>query len=484
MSIADAYDNHDAVGLAALVRAGQVTPDELLDEALRRVDDRDPEINAVWSTFEARARRQIAAGVGDGPLAGVPFLLKDLGVHLAGEVTTNGSRFFADDVATVTSTVVERYLAAGLVVFGKTATPELGLNCSTEPVLRGPTRNPWDTSRSAGGSSGGAGAAVAAGILPAAHATDGGGSIRIPASCNGLFGLKPSRGRIPAGPVLGEQWNGLSTSHAVTRSVRDSAALLDATAGPAVGDPYASPALPSGGYLAAMDEDPGRLRVGLTTHGRPGATVDADCAEAARRTAALLTELGHDVTEVSLPIDWEEFLPAFGIVTGTHIAASVAARAAQLGRQAGPEDLEKAALVQVALAAERRATDYVAAVQTLHRLGRKVGELFETIDLVVTPTLGTVPLPLGELVADTDDLAAWGTLAGRVSQFLGWVNATGLPAMSLPLHWSAEGLPVGSHVVARFGAEDTLFAVARQLEEAAPWWHRRSPLAGGATRAG
>jgi len=478
LSIGELYDGHDALGLAALVRAGEVAPDELLDEALRRIDERNPVVNAVWTVFEARARRQIAGGLGHSPLSGVPLLLKDLGVQLEGEVTTQGSRFFADDTADVTSTIVERYLAAGLVVFGKTATPEFGLNCSTEPVLHGPTRNPWDTSRSAGGSSGGAGAAVAAGIVPVAHATDGGGSIRIPASCNGLFGLKPSRGRIPAGPPLGETWNGLSTSHAITRTVRDSAALLDVAAGASIGDPYASPPLPPGGFLAAMHDDPGRLRVAFATQARPGSDVDRECIVAAERAATLLAQHGHDVREVPLPIDWSTFLPAFGTVTGMHIAAAIAARAQQLGRDPGPDDLEAVVLARVVEGRSRLAIDYIAAIQTLHRFGRHIGAFFETVDLVVTPTLGSVPLPLGELDANSADLATFGARAGQVSQFLGWVNATGLPAMSVPLHWTPEGLPVGAHVVARFGSEATLFAIARQLEEAAPWWSTRAPIAG------
>src|SRR5688572_23584265 len=241
MSIANLYDDNDALGLAELVRTRQVSASELLDEALDRVATRNPRINAVVSMFEARARAAIAAGLPDGPFTGVPFLLKDLGVDVDGEITTSGSRFFADHRPARSSELVLRYERAGLVIFGKTNTPEMGLNASTEPLLFGPTRNPWNLDRSAGGSSGGAAAAVAAGILPAAHATDGGGSIRIPASSCGLFGLKPNRGRIPVGPPLGEGWNGLSHGHVVTRSVRDSAALLDATSGSSIGEPYAAP---------------------------------------------------------------------------------------------------------------------------------------------------------------------------------------------------------------------------------------------------
>jgi amidase len=477
MSLADQYDAHDALGLAALVRAGEVRPDDLLDEALRRVDERNPAINALSARFEERAREQIARGVGSGPLAGVPFLIKDLEVDLEGERTTNGSRFFRDAVATVTSTTVTRYLAAGLVVFGKTTTPEFGLNASTEAVLFGPTRNPWDLTRSAGGSSGGAAAAVAAGILPAAHATDGGGSIRIPASCHGLFGLKPTRGLVPAGPPQGEKWSGLSTSHAVTRTVRDSAALLDAAAGPAPGAPHAVPVTPAGGFLRAMYEDPGQLRVGVVRAARPGLDVDPECLAAVDSGAAVLASLGHALAEVTLPVDWAALLPATGTIVAANIAASVRARATALGREPGPDDLEAMVRAQVAMAAQRSSIDYVDALQVLHQTGRAMADLFTHCDLVLTPTLGTLPLPLGELFADTDDLAAFGARAGRVAQFLGVSNATGQPAMSVPLHWSATGLPVGVQLIGRFGADATLFAVARQLEEAAPWRDRRAPVA-------
>jgi Asp-tRNA(Asn)/Glu-tRNA(Gln) amidotransferase A subunit family amidase len=477
MSIAALYDAHDALGLAGLVRAGEVHPDELLDEALRRVEERNPQVNAISACFETRARAQIAAGLAPSPLAGVPFLLKDLGVDLAGEITTNGSRFFRDRVATTTSFVVERYLRAGLVVFGKTTTPELGLNASTEPVLSGPTRNPWDLDRSAGGSSGGAGAAVAAGILPAAHATDGGGSIRIPASCNGLFGLKPTRGRTPSGPPQGELWSGLSVGHAVTRSVRDSAALLDAVAGPSVGEPYASPPLPPGGFVGAMYDDPGRLRIGVARTARPGPGADADCLAALDRAAALLGELGHHVHETTLPVDWPELLAATATIIGAHLTVTVAARAAEVGREPGPDDLEAMVRAQLAMATQRRAADYAGALQTIHGTGRAMGRLFTDVDLVLTPTLGTAPLPIGELFADTDDLATFGAKAGRVSQFLGLSNATGQPAMSVPLHWNDAGVPIGVQIIGAFGAEATLLAVARQLEEAAPWWDRRPPMA-------
>jgi amidase/6-aminohexanoate-cyclic-dimer hydrolase len=475
MSVAEAYDTHDALGLARLVQAGELTADELLDEALRRLEARNPALNAVCTVFEDRARAQIAAGLPDSPMSGVPFLLKDLGVELGGVVTSNGSRFFADAVAPRTSYVVDRYLAAGLVVFGKTNTPEMGLNVSTEPVLFGPTRNPWNRDRSAGGSSGGAGAAVAAGIVPAAHATDGGGSIRIPASCNGLFGLKPTRGRTPIGPPLGEGWNGLSHGHAITRTVRDSAVLLDIAAGPSIGEPYGAPRAPAGGFLAAALEPPRRLRIGVTTDARPGITVDAECVRAVEAAAALLRDLGHEVIDVHLPVDWPAFLPAFGAIIGTHIAATIHERSAMLGRAPGGDDLEAVTRAQLSLATRRGALEYVGAVRVIHALGRELGAFFETVDAVLTPTLGTLPPAIGTMFADVEDVAGWGERAGRISCFLGVMNATGQPAMSLPLHWAPDGMPVGVQVMGRFGDEAGLLALATQIEAAAPWAHRRPP---------
>jgi amidase len=476
MSVADAYDAHDALGLAALVASGQIRAEELLDEALRRVEQRNPAVNAVCAVFEGRAREQLADGLAPGPLAGVPFLLKDLGTDLAGEVTTNGSRLFADNVAPATSYIVERYLAAGLVVFGKTSTPEVGLNVSTEPVLFGPTRNPWNLDHSAGASSGGAGAAVAAGIVPAAHATDGGGSIRIPASCNGLFGLKPTRGRTPTGPPLGEGWNGLSHAHVITRSVRDSAALLDVAEGSSTGEPYAAPPPPAGGFLAAALEPPGRLRIGFTTIARPGIEVDPECIVAVDHAVTLLRELGHELTEITLPVDWGALLPAMGTVVASHIAAAVTERAGELDVTPGSEHLERITLDQLRAARSLGALDYVAAVRTLHRVGRELGAFFTTVDAVLTPTLGALPPRIGSMFADVEDLAGWRERAGRISCFLGVMNATGQPAMSLPLHWSASGLPVGVQVMGRFGDEATLLSLATQVEAAAPWWDRRPPL--------
>ena len=472
MSIADLYDDNDALGLAELVRTRQVSASELLDEALERVATRNPRINAVVSMFEARARAAIAAGLPDGPFTGVPFLLKDLGVDVGGEITTSGSRFFADHRPARSSELVLRYERAGLVIFGKTNTPEMGLNASTEPLLFGPTRNPWNLDHSAGGSSGGAAAAVAAGILPAAHATDGGGSIRIPASSCGLFGLKPNRGRTPVGPPLGEGWNGLSHGHVVSRSVRDSAAILDATAGSSIGEPYAAPHY-EGTCLEATQRSPGRLRVGMMTAGRPGVEVDVDARAGVGYAARLLIELGHDVDEFTLPIDWPATTSVFVTLSGTHVAATIKERARVLGREPTVDDIEHVTRTQLARASSRGAIDYVDEVRAMHRIGHEVAAAFEEIDVLLTPTVGRAPPPIGLLDMNTNDLAAFGREAGRVSNFLGIMNITGQPAMSVPLHWSADDLPIGVHFAARWGAEPLLFSLAAQLEKAAPWAHRR-----------
>jgi len=462
----DTYRTHDALGLAGLVRTGAATPDELLDAALAMVDAVNPLYNAVVTRFESAARDAIRAGLPEGPFHGVPFILKDLWTRVAGVATTNGSRLFADDVATADSEIVRRHRAAGLVLFAKSNTPELGLNASTESVLLGPARNPWDRTRSTGGSSGGAAAAVAAGIVPMAHATDGGGSIRIPASCCGLFGLKPSRGRITLGPERSEGWAGMSAQHVVSRTVRDSAAALDATAGTMAGDPYTAPPAP-GAYLAEAALDPPPLRVGLCLAPPSGAAVDPACLAAAEATARRCEALGHRVAAVAFPAATADAAAAQGTIISVHVAVTVDARAAALGRAVGPDDLEP---VTAAMCGRGRAfsgAEYVTAVQAMHRVGRAMGELFDTIDVLITPMLGRPPVPLGTL--DTRDPPRFGREIGSVTPFAGLANLTGQPAMTLPLDGTG-GLPVGTQVLGRFGDETTLLRLAGQLERAHGWW--------------
>ena len=468
---ADAYRAHDALGLAGLVRAGEVTAHEVLAAALAALDAVNPAVNAVVGLFEDGARRAIDAGLPDGPFRGVPLAIKDLWTRVAGVATSNGSRLFVGDVAAHDSEIVRRYRAAGLVLFAKTNTPELGLNASTEGVLFGPARNPWDRSRSTGGSSGGAAAAVAAGIVPMAHATDGGGSIRIPASCCGLFGLKPTRGRIPQGPERGEGWNGMSAQHVVSRSVRDSAAALDVTAGPMAGDPYwAPPAVPS--YLSETEVEPPVLRIGLCLEAPSGAAVDPACVASAEASARRCEALGHRVETVAWPFAGMDAAAAQATIISAHLAATVDARLAVLGRPMGDDDIEPVTAAMCERGRSISAVQYVGAVAAMQRIGREMGELFGRIDMMLTPMLGRLPVPLGTL--DTRDPARFGREIGGVTPFAGVANLTGQPAMTVPLD-EVDGLPVGSQFIGRFGDEATLLRLAGQLERAHPWAARRPP---------
>jgi amidase/6-aminohexanoate-cyclic-dimer hydrolase len=470
------YEHFDAIGLAALVARKEVSPQELLDAAIARTEAVNPQVNAVVAKHYDEARAAIRAGLPEGPLRGVPFLLKDLHALLSGTVTTNGCRFFSDSRADHDTEVVARYKRGGLVIFGKTNTPEFGLTVSTEPRLFGPTRNPWKPTHMAGGSSGGAAAAVAAGMVPAAHASDGGGSIRIPASCCGLFGLKPTRARNPHGPDRGEGWSGMSTEHVVSRSVRDSAAILDLTSGPDVGAPYFAvpPAVP---FLAAMGAAGPVLRVGLVTRTAAGEAIDPECERAVRDTARTLEGLGHRVEEISLSGVEQGFGPAFRIVIAGNTRAAIEFHATRTGRQPGPDDLEKVTWAMFEAGARASAADYARAVVAVHRAGRQFAALFQTHDLVLAPTLPRPPQPLGVFSMMADDLDAYGRDVGYFTSFTAIVNLAGNPAASLPLHWTPDGLPVGVQLIGRYGDEATVLRVSAQLEQERPWFSRRPALA-------
>jgi Asp-tRNA(Asn)/Glu-tRNA(Gln) amidotransferase A subunit family amidase len=469
------YEDYDALSLAALVREGEVTPSTLLDAAIERSEKRNPAVNAVVIPMLEQARAAIAAGLPAGPFRGVPFLLKDLHVSVPGVRTTYGSRLFAENVPAVESELVARYRRAGLVTFGKTHSPELGLTTTSESRLFGQTRNPWHLERVAGGSSGGAAAAVAAGIVPAAHATDGGGSIRVPASCCGLFGMKPTRGRTPMGPEVGEGWSGMSVQHVVSRSVRDSAALLDATQGPDAGAPYAAqpPARP---FLAEVGAAPGRLRIALQTTTWNATPTHPTCLEAARDAAKLCEALGHQVEEARFEIDLEPFRDATSTIIGASVRAMLEDRARALGRQLRPEDVEPGTWLVASGGAAKDAPAYVRALKTIHATGRRLARFFERFDLLLTPTLGTPPVALGVLsLSNPNPAESIGTLFQTVG-FTQLGNATGNPAMSVPLFWDGDGLPIGSQFMARMDDEATLFRLAAQLEEARPWFDRRPAL--------
>jgi len=471
MGIGEDYEHYDGLGLAELVARGEVTALELLESALERLE-KHRELGAVPIQMIDEARRTIANGVPDGPFAGVPFLLKDLHVLYEGAPTTFGSSLFVDFVADHDSELVTRYKGAGFVAFGKSASPEFGITATTESRLYGPTRNPWKTSHSSGGSSGGAAAAVAAGILPVANASDGGGSIRIPASCCGLFGLKPTRARTPMGPDAGEGWAGMSTQHVVSRSVRDSAAALDATHGPAPGDPYAAPPPPRP-YLEEVGRDPGKLRIALQTDTFNGAPTHEDCRAAAEHAAQLCRELGHEVTEARFEVDAQEFGEATGAVISSNLRSTVMDRAAQLGRALEPDDIEPMTYAMVMNAENVSGETYARSVRTIHRVGREFAAFARDFDIWLTPTMATPPLPLGVIGLDMKDPAA--TIAGldRSIGFTQLFNATGSPAASVPLYWNADGLPVGAQLVGRFGEDGALLCLAAQLEQAQPWFDRR-----------
>jgi amidase len=462
------YRRHDAVGLAELVARREVSGAELLETALARMAAVNPQINAVVQDLSETARAHTAE---PGAFSGVPFLVKDLGVNLAGTRTTGGSRLFKDIVASADSALGAAYKGAGLTIFGKTNTPEFGLWPVTESDLLGVCRNPWDLSRTSGGSSGGAASAVAAGIVPAAHASDGGGSIRIPASCCGLFGIKPSRGRVSFAPQ-GEGWAGASAHHAVTRSVRDSAALLDVACRPQPGDPYflAPPERP---YAEEVAREPGRLRIAFTTAAMQSTALDPECEAAVRDAAKLCADLGHEVEETQIPGDVAAMAAAASQVIAASITASLDAEAERRGKPIADGEVEALTMVTYRRGQAVPAAAYVRGLAALHAYARAEAQLFESYDVLLLSTLGRPAIPVGWIFEDPKQLGA------RLMSFMPNTQAfnnTGQPAMTVPLAWSQSGLPIGVQFVARMGAEALLFRLAAQLEQARPWFDRVAPL--------
>lgn len=474
MPALDELSRLDATGSAELVRRREVKPLELVEAAITRIERINPTLNAVIAPMFDEARRRAQEPL-SGPFAGVPFLLKDLWAEYAGTALSEGCRFLTGHyTSALDSELVARHKRAGLVVVGKTNTPELGILPTCEPRLFGATRNPWDLGRTPGGSSGGSAAAVAAGLVPMAHANDGGGSIRIPAACCGVFGLKPTRGRNPCGPHYGDGYVGLIAEHAVTRSVRDSAALLDATAGPDLGDPYWAPP-PARSFLAEVGADPGRLRIAFTTVAATGEPVHPDCVAAAQAAARLAIDLGHEVAEDAPSIDGEALTPAFITLWSAGCAWAIDDWARRTGRVPSPEHFEPLTWLLIEMGRRRSASDLLLAVQDLQRISRGIARFFAAYDVWLTPTLATPPPPLGSFEKADDPLHGLRQAALFVP-FTPIANVTGQPAMSTPLYWTAEGLPIGSHWIARFGDEATLFRLAAQLEAARPWGSRRPPV--------
>ena len=470
------FETHDATALAELVTRGDASPHELLEAAIERVEARDPAINALSQRLYDHGRAAIDAGLPDGPFRGVPFLLKDASGELKGHVTANGARLLAKGApAGADSTLVARYKAAGLVIFGRTTTPEFSLAASTETSLTGATRNPWDTSRTAGGSSGGAAAVVAAGIVPAAHGSDGGGSIRIPASCCGLFGLKPSRARNPSGPLVGEGWGSLSVAHVLTRSVRDSAAMLDATQGIAPGDPYCAPPRVRP-YSEEVRRDPGRLRIGWHVAPMSGADVATPCRNAAEDAAKLLSSLGHEVTETTLPGTAEPLQRAIWVLVASNVARSISAIGTHRGQVVTEDDVDNVTWRAVSDAATMTAQDYAEALYQIHAQSRRMADLHSRYDVILCPTLATPPPEIGVQRTDTDDVDGYHAALVNFTPFTQLHNMTGAPSVSVPLYWS-DDLPIGVMLSADFGREDILFRLAGQLEQERPWFHRLPPMA-------
>lgn len=469
------YERYDGLGLAALVARGEVSPAELLEAAIARVEARNPLVNAVTLKLYEYGRAAVTRGLPDGPFRGVPFLMKDLTASIGGVPMTRSCRYYADaPPPTADSEHVRRLKRAGLVIFGRTNTCELGLSLTCEPQMHGPTRNPWDPTRISGGSSGGAAAAVAARMLPLAHATDGFGSIRAPAACCGLVGLKPTRARNTMAPYAGEGLGGLSAEHAVTLTVRDSAALLDATAGPGAGDPYAAPPL-ARPLLTEVGADPGRLRIAFTSVAPNGAKVDTECVRVLEQAAKLCADLGHHVEEATPTIDGDAIVPTFLTLAAANTVVNLAGNAAKR-RPAREDEVEKVTWATGQMGQRVTGADYVRAAQTAHRLGRQMAAFHERWDILLTPGLATLPPKLGWIDMMLDDVDEYWRRVFHFSPFTVWFNLTGQPAMMLPLGLAAD-LPVAVQLVTRFGGEATLFRLAAQLETARPWFDRRPAIA-------
>lgn len=467
------FGDFDALGLAELVRRGQVSAGELLDDAIARVGQVNDELNAVVTRMYDEAHAAIGNGL-RGPFAGVPFLLKDLRAQYEGVPTTSGSRLMREHVATQDSELVKRYKTAGFVIFGKTNTSEFGCCPSTEGGLFGATRNPWNPEKSAGGSSGGTACAVAARIVPAGHGSDGGGSIRIPASCCGVFGFKPSRGVNPAGPVLGEAWNGLSAEHVLTKSVRDSAAILDVTAGPAPGDPYCGPTFDMP-LLQCLDGPLGKLRVAVQREPASGAPVHSDCIAAVDDAAALLEDLGHLVEEARPVYDTERFGAAYPLIIAANVQAAIDEYMEEAGVESPDGLLDNVIAILARMGHESTAADMARAVWSMHKVGREVAPFFEEYDVLLSPVVATPPPAIGTLDTSTDDVDAYLGAVFAFIPFTALANMAGTPAMSIPLSWNQSGLPIGVHFGAGFGRDPLLFRLAAQLEQARPWAGKTPP---------
>jgi amidase len=439
------------------------------------IEQLNPQLNAVITPMYDEARKAARSAIPDGPFAGVPYLIKDLLAAYKGVPMCFGTRNLRNYIPDYDSEIITRYKKAGLIAVGKTNTPELGLLPTTEPIMFGPSRNPWDLDRITGGSSGGSAAAVASGMIPVAHGSDGGGSIRIPSSCCGVFGLKPTRGRNPLGPDFGDIMSGLVAEHVLTRSVRDSAALLDATMGYDAGDPYVAPP-PLRPYLQEVGMKPGRLRIAFMPCTPRGEAYADDCLKGLMDAVQLCTELGHDLVEANPIFDAQQLLRAFTVIWAAGCGANIEGICLLTGKKPSRSQYEPITWGLYKLGQRFKAADYLRAIQTLQRTAREIGRFFADFDILMTPVLGEPPVPIGTFDSTPEDpLKGWRRTASFVP-FTPICNATGQPAASVPLYWNTAGLPIGIHFVGRYGDEATLFRLASQLEEARPWKDRRPPV--------
>jgi amidase len=472
----------DAIAQADLVQRREVSALELVDSAIERIEQIDPSMNAVVTPLFDSARQGASRPLPPGPLSGVPFLVKDLGCAQAGVRQTNGSRAMRDYVPAADSPLVTRYRDAGLVIVGRTSTPEFGNHSTTEPVLFGPTRNPWALDRTTGGSSGASAAAIAAGLTSIASGGDGAGSLRIPASCCGVFGFKPSRGRVSSAPG-GESIGNLAIRHAMSRTVRDNAALLDIAAVPEPGDPFLAPP-PARPFLDEAGLPPGRLRIGWTAVPAIATAIDPECVAAVRSAAHLLEDLGHDVTEAAPRLDGDVIIGSLLAVWATGNLEDAIDCQRLLGRPLERDELEITTWELVEHGRSLTAQDLFEAIAAFGATTRSFGAFFEDHDIWLTPTLARPPEPIGVLNQSSGSALGWQQMDSGFNPFNPWANITGCPSMSLPLHWSGDGLPIGVLATARYGNEATLFRLAAQLEAARPWADHWPPIATGSSTSG
>lgn len=468
------YANYDGLGLAELIRRREITPLELVEAAIERIERLNPRLNAVVFTAYEEARSR-ASKLRSGPFAGVPFLLKDIMGVKRGWPTRQGAGFVPPVVSHHDAALVARFESGGLIALGKSNVPEFGLLPITESSLYGPACNPWNPGHTPGGSSGGAAAAVAAGIVPVAHANDGGGSIRIPASCCALVGLKPTRGRAPLGPDFGDIMGGLLVEHVLTRTVRDNAALLDAIAGPDLGDPYWAPPAPES-YLAAIASPPPSLRIAFTTNDPFGRQIDPECREAVEHAAKLCADLGHAVEDGTPPVQVADLVGIFMAIWASGLATFVNAIALATGRKPAPSDFQGLTWALYRFGTTVGAAQYQAGWAVIQSVARHIARWHERYDIWLTPMLTRPPAKIGAFDLESTDVMEGFRPFIDYAPFTGLQNATGQPAISLPLHWTAENLPVGTQFVGRFGAEHVLLQLAAQLEQAQPWIGRKPAI--------